>query len=632
MEQNTLTKMVLPRELEELLKRSGVDVIVPETREELVAMALGGDENNMTFDVSYDVPEKGSVREAYVTRCKNGVVVNYDDVYMRRRDPDSMVIADDLPTDKRRHEERFGVPFEGIRSETFEWLKKQGSLIVLPFMAGSNSLGYPSLLVIPKNAAFFAAALADLQGFIPASQVKNFFKPRAVVYVAPPFRHTHYDGKQVVIHNRSFDMHEIFSYNLYPGPSAKKGIYAVLLDIGEQEKWITCHASTVRVVTPYELSLVVMHEGASGGGKSEMLEQFHREEDGRMLLGVNTVTGEKTQITMSDACDLHPVTDDMALCHPSLQNESKKLVCTDAEEGWFLRVDHITEYGTSPATEKQTIHPPKPLVFLNMDAEPNSTCLIWEPIMDAPGQPCPNPRLIMPRSFMQNHVSEPVEVDVRSFGIRQPPSTKENPNYGIAGIFHVLPPALAWLWRLAAPRGFANPSINDPSAKANKMTSEGVGSYWPFATGKMVDQANLILNQILQTPSTRYILIPNQHIGAYKVGFAGEWVARDYLARRGGAKFQPEALVDSRCALLGYSPAQVKMDGTFIPKGFLQTNLQPEVGNDAYDAGAKILTDFFKEECRKFLVPELDPLGKRIIEACLADAAVEQYYDLIPKL
>ena len=634
MNQNALSKMVLPRELEELVKRSNIDVIIPESREELMELAMGGNSNNMTFDVSFDVPEQGSVREAYVMRCKNGIVVNYDDVYMRRRDPDSMVIADDLPTDKRRHEDRFGVPFEGIRSETFEWFKTQGTLIVMPFMAGNGSmgLGYPSLLVIPKNAAFFAAALGDLQGFIPASQVPNFFKPRAVVYVAPPFRHTHYDGRQVVIHNRSYNMHEIFSYNLYPGPSAKKGIYAVLLDIGEQEKWITCHASTVRVVTPYELSLVIMHEGASGGGKSEMLEQFHREEDGRLLLGENIVTGDQTLITVTDSCELYPVTDDMALCHPSLQNESKKLVCVDAEDGWFLRVDHIQEYGTSPITEKRTIHPPKPLVFLNMDAEPNSTCLIWEPIMDAPEKPCPNPRLIMPRSFVQNHVSEAVEVDVRSFGIRQPPSTRENPNYGIAGIFHVLPPALAWLWRLTAPRGFANPSINDSSANATKMTSEGVGSYWPFATGKMVDQANLILSQILDTPSTRYILIPNQYIGAYKVGFAGEWIARDFLARRGGAKFRPESLVNSRCGLLGYSPEQVKIDGTYIPRGFLQVNHQSEVGNDGYDASAAILSAFFKSECEKFLVPELDPLGRKIIETCLADGTVEDYFDLIPKL
>ena len=54
------------------------------------------------------------------------------------------------------------------------------------------------------------------------------FVPRAIIYVAPPFRHTHFEGKQVCVHNRLDNCHEIFSYNLYPGPSAKKSVYSVL--------------------------------------------------------------------------------------------------------------------------------------------------------------------------------------------------------------------------------------------------------------------------------------------------------------------------------------------------------------------------------------------------------------------
>lgn len=248
--------------------------------------------------------------------------------------------------------------------------------------------------------------------------------------------------------------------------------------------------------------------------------------------------------------------------------------------------------------------------------------------MDSPDKPCPNPRVIIPRKFIPNHVDEPVEVDVRSFGIRTPPCTREKPSYGIAGIFHVLPPSLAWLWRLVAPRGHANPSIVDSEG----MTSEGVGSYWPFATGKMVDQANLLLTQILKTPSTRYILIPNQYIGAYKVGFSGQWLTREFLARRGGMRFRPGVLSESRCPLLGYSPETIKVDGQPIPKFLLQVNHQPEVGNDGYDAGAKILTTFFKKEIKKYLTLDLQPLGKRIIEACLNDARVVDYFNLIPKL
>jgi hypothetical protein len=263
-----------------------------------------------------------------------------------------------------------------------------------------------------------------------------------------------------------------------------------------------------------------------------------------------------------------------------------------------------------------------------MDVVPGSTCLIWEPIMDDEKTPCPNPRVIMPRRFNDKTIDGAVEVDVRSFGLRQPPTTKERPTYGIAGLFHFLPPALAWLWRVAAPRGFGSPSINENDGV--KLQSEGVGSYWPFTTGKRVRQANLLLEQILHTPRTRYVLIPNQHIGNYNVGFAAEWLTREYLARRGGARFNLEALERSRCPILGYSPHGVKIDGVFVPKILIHTNLQPDLGNDGYDAGAKLLTDFFKEELKKYLAPDLNRLGRRIIEACMDDARVEEYNDIIP--
>ena len=107
---------------------------------------------------------------------------------------------------------------------SFDWLAEQ-ELILMPFMAGGEELGYPVLLVAPSNAGFFAGGLADLQGFIPASQLNEGFKPKAIIYLAPIFRHTHFNGKQVVVHNRLDDVYELFSYNLYPGPSAKKGVF-----------------------------------------------------------------------------------------------------------------------------------------------------------------------------------------------------------------------------------------------------------------------------------------------------------------------------------------------------------------------------------------------------------------------
>lgn len=239
-----LNKMVLPQNLNDVIKNSNAKIILPETKEELIDLAMGGkgrDTNEVSFEVNGE-----TIREGTVVKCKNGIVINFDDPAMRRRDPNSMVIADDLPTDKPTHMERFGKPFEPIRMETFEWLKSQESLIVVPFYAGNVSMGicYPCIAVVPGNAAFFAAALAELQGFVPGSKLPNFFKPKAVIYVAPTFRHTHYDGKQIVVHNRLYDLQEVFSYNLYLGPSAKKGVYSILLDIGEREGWVTLHASS----------------------------------------------------------------------------------------------------------------------------------------------------------------------------------------------------------------------------------------------------------------------------------------------------------------------------------------------------------------------------------------------------
>lgn len=594
-------------------------VTMLQTREELLSLAVNG---QSSYQVSYTVGQS-TYTEATVTKCKNGIVVNYPEDYMRRRDPDSLIVADTCETDKPRYDDVYKENFDSLRNQTFEWLKMQ-DLILLPFKAGGVQYGYDAVLLAPKNAAFFAATLADMQGFLPIDEINDGFSPKAVIFLAPVFRHTHFEGRQIVVHNRLESIHELYSYNLYPGPSAKKGIYGVLLNIGEQEGWITAHASTVKVITPYDNEIVIMHEGASGGGKSEMLEQPHKETDGRCVVGKNLITNEKTYITLKECCDLHPVTDDMALCLPSLQNNNK-LVVTDAEQGWFLRLDHIKSYGTSPMYEKLFLQPEHPFIFLNLQAVENATCLVWEHTLDSTGKPCPNPRAILPREFLPDVIKTPVEVDVRSFGVRTPPCTAAKPSYGILGMFHILPPALAWIWRLVAPRGYNNPSIIDSKG----MTSEGVGSYWPFATGKMVKQANLLLEQILYSTHTRYVLIPNQHIGAYEVGFMPQWIAREYIARRGSAKFKSDQLVEARCSLLGYCLDSLKVDGQYIPKAFLQPQLQPEIGLDGYDTGALQLTDFFKAELCKFDNEQLHPLGRQIIQLFLRNGSVKQFEELI---
>ncbi len=603
----------LPAAVREVLSAARL-VRTPETRADLLDWALGrapgetdwtagNRDDHGQYEVVFQEPWSPRFVEAVITKARNGLAVNYPDPAMRRRDPEAMVIGDRLPTDKPTYEERFGEGFEKTRRATLNWLKTQ-ELVAMPFYAGTDALKYGSVLIVPMQAAFFAAAVGDLQGMIPRSKVAADFKVTGgVLFVAPPFRHTHFGGRQVVVHERLETHQEIFAYNLYPGPSAKKGVYSMLLDKGEREGWTTNHCAAVAVVTPYENQLILMHEGASGGGKSEMTEHIHRMEDGRLLIGKNVVTQEERTLNLPEACHLRPIADDMACAHPSYQGGGRRedgdgtrphhgrLTIADAENGWFVRVDHIHRYGTAPNLERLCIDPPEPLVFLNHYIVPGGTCLTWEHIEDAPGKMCPNPRVILPRRMLEDILDGPQRVDVRSFGVRCPATHRESQLYGILAMIHVLSPALAWLWRLVAPRGHANPSIQTQQSVG--MESEGVGSYWAFATGRRVDQANLLLKQIVETPETRYVLIPNQHIGAWKVGFMAEWIAREYLARRGSAKFGQEQVREAPFPLLGYIPQQLRIEGSMIPRVFLAVEEQIQGGMDVYEEGARQWREFF---------------------------------------
>src|SRR5437879_5548666 len=129
------------------------NLVIPKNKADLIELSLGGKGDDY-FEVKFETPDKGSILEATVVRCKNGIAVNYPEPYMRRRDPDTLVVADNQPSDKPKFQERFSIPFQSFQTEVFEWLKKQ-DLILLPFYAGSQELNYRALLIGPLNAAFF---------------------------------------------------------------------------------------------------------------------------------------------------------------------------------------------------------------------------------------------------------------------------------------------------------------------------------------------------------------------------------------------------------------------------------------------------------------------------------------------
>lgn len=108
-----------------------------------------------------------------------------------------------------------------------------------------------------------------------------------------------------------------------------------------------------------------------------------------------------------------------------------------------------------------------------------------------------------------------------------------------------------------------------------------------------------------------------------------QWIGREYLGRRGLAKFTPAQLSPSRCHLLGYGFNAMQVEGTPMPPVLLDVEKQPEVGPEGYEAGMTILQNFFEKELKQFLHPDMDPVGKKIIECCMDKGTVQDYSDLL---
>lgn len=118
-----------------------------------------------------------------------------------------MVIADDRPTDKPTYRQRFGEDFDRVRGDSLAWLTGQ-ELALFAFRAGQPGMGVDAVALLPANAGFFALGLALLQGVLPPDDLPEGFQPKCAIYVVPPFRHTHFGGKQMVVHNRLHGLHE----------------------------------------------------------------------------------------------------------------------------------------------------------------------------------------------------------------------------------------------------------------------------------------------------------------------------------------------------------------------------------------------------------------------------------------
>lgn len=580
-----------------------------------------------------------TVVEAEVTESATGIATNFFDDWIRKRDPNSMTIADHpgqkRKTDKPRFNKRFGYDFATLEAETYDELSKT-DLLVVPFKAGGR---FPAFLVIERNWACLAWMLNKLQQVCSVEELKSLGECRGVVYICPKFRHTKFKRAQVVVHRDNGKVHEIFGYHPYPGPVLKKGVYTMLLAICENMREVVYHASAVLCTSTNGNRTVQMHGGPSGGGKSEHVQNFRRRPDGSLVLAANLITRDEIVETIGITARLQSIADDMIF--GSVINNALRI--SDAEFGWFLRVDNILKYGDEADLEKLCSHPKSPLAFLNIATVPGGVTQLWNHFVDLMGRRSVNPRASQWRSEIPGIVNDPQDVDFMSFGMRAPPTFNTDflaryneilrqtgkpeigMGYGHIGMIHMLSPALAWLWSVVAPRGFDNPSIANAG---DGLTTEGVGTFGPFNSGEEVVQANLIWQHFEACPHMRFPLYPVKHVGAWFVGNVPQQLGRELLSRMGHNKFEKDIQIcPAQDPLLGYRIRELVLDNLSVPRHMLNTEHQQELGEDGYKAASGMLTTFFKTRAGE-LNRKRRNLGKgprRVLEICLDGGSVSDY-------
>ena len=114
------------------------------------------------------------------------------------------------------------------------------------------------------------------------------------------------------------------------------------------------HCSTVQVDHALRQQVVtIMHEGASGGGKSEMLEQVHRA--ARRLAAARRKHRSPARRRIAEpAAGLRAASGHRrhgAVPPVARRRATASSRLMDAEDAWFVRVNHITQYGVDPHLE-----------------------------------------------------------------------------------------------------------------------------------------------------------------------------------------------------------------------------------------------------------------------------------------
>ncbi|MBT3320456.1 MAG: DUF4914 family protein [Clostridia bacterium] len=89
-----------------------------------------------------------------------------------------------------------------------------------PLIAGDDEYCYQALLICPVNAVFLQQVCLIYKGLYQKMKLVKHIR-LGQLYSCTTFRHTHFDGKQGVVHNRLDTVHEILIQSI-SGSECKK--------------------------------------------------------------------------------------------------------------------------------------------------------------------------------------------------------------------------------------------------------------------------------------------------------------------------------------------------------------------------------------------------------------------------
>ncbi|MFN8390163.1 MAG: DUF4914 family protein [Bdellovibrionota bacterium] len=659
--------------------RNGNTVEVITDKAQLLPLICPSDTG--VFDIGFDDANGKPFQEGWVTKCANTYLVNlYGGRFLvRPKGPKAIVVADELPSCVPFITDQFpGRDPRSISERCAAWLASQDLLVAgygfgpagpdvtnitdprlaipgLPDLDESWSL-MEMLLVVPKKLAWMVGFAALLERLLSEEHMRTRFQPYSAILSAVGLRNSHFEGSHTTVYFRSETPGEGIAMPLssYPGDGEKKTMFRKQNEKALSEGWFPSHAAVPVIECPHTKRLKVgRYDRRSGSGKTESWLPVLRScaaltQDGRIALAkpsegpMDVVNDDDISIRLAQYCVKRSGVDDISCSPPELQVVPGYEVVINGEIRVFNRTNEGLDNPHRLPMERQILAAGRPddleLMALNLRGAAGTKLQLNDAFYDDDEgvNRCENPRIV---HAVPGAIRHALVIDHVVYGMGTSRSTPRH--------FDIVKPivskqslaqfVLRWMPGICREKSVS--VFNDGAAQApvNPMIFDPFGSNGSFITQPWHRVANVAFQRMLQAYKTDYYTTAIKWIGCRYVGFHGEAVFQECLAREasGDASW---SWVPARNPLDGLVPSKMRIEDNVIPDLLIFPEHRENVGVAAYDAGAAkergMVAEFIDvlRKSAEALSEQLDPGLEEIFALFAAEGTHEDYEALSRKL